>query len=113
MISIRFYQKKDKGSVHMTLRGHAGAAAKGEDLVCASATMLAYTAAQAMRFLYEQDKLKCRPRLRIREGEAVIIATPKPDALAEVLMAFWVVQAGVYVLSRNYPQYVTLEPLQV
>lgn len=113
MITARFYQKPDKGSIHMTLRGHSGSAPKGQDLICAAATMLAYTAGQAVQFLYEQDKLKCKPKVSIREGCAVVIATPKEDAVAETLHTFWVVQAGIHVLAANYPQYVTLEHLKV
>lgn len=113
MITAHFYQRPDRGSIYMTLKGHSGAAPKGQDLICASATMLAYTVGQAVQFLYEQDKLKCKPKISIREGRAVIIATPKEEALAETLHTFWVVQAGIHVLARNYPQYVTLEHLTV
>ena len=113
MITVRFYQKPSNGSIHMTLKGHANAAPKGEDLVCASATMLAYTAAQAVQFLFEQDKLKKKPKIHIKEGEATIIATPTEDAYAETLHIFWVAQCGIHVLCRNYPQCVTLEHLKV
>lgn len=113
MITARFYQRPDRGSIHMTLKGHSGAAPRGQDLICASATMLAYTAGQAVQFLYEQDKLKRKPKISIREGRAVIIATPKEETLAEVLHTFWVIQAGMHVLAHNYPRYVTLEHLAV
>ena len=113
MITAKFYQKPSNGSIHMTLKGHAGAAPKGEDLVCASATMLAYTVAQAVQFLFEQDKLKKKPKIHIREGAATIIATHTEDAYAETLHTFWVAQCGIHVLCRNYPQCVTLEHLKV
>ncbi len=113
MITAKFYQKPSNGSIHMTLKGHAEAAPKGEDLVCASATMLAYTVAQAVQFLFEQDKLKKKPKIHIREGAATIIATPTEDAYAETLHTFWVAQCGIHVLCRNYPQCVTLEHLKV
>ena len=113
MITARFYQKPGNGSIHMTIKGHAEAAPKGEDLICASATMLAYTVAQAVQFLDEQDKLKKKPKIRIKEGEATIIATPTDEAYAETLHTFWVAQCGVHVLAHNYPQNVTLEHLKV
>lgn len=113
MITVRFYQKPDKGSIHMTMKGHANAAPKGEDLICASATMLAYTAAQAVQFLFESGKLKCKPKISIRDGEATVIATPTEDAYAETLHTFWVAQCGIHVLAHNYPQCVTLEHLKV
>ena len=113
MITARFYQKPSNGSIHMTLKGHAGSAPKGEDLICSAATMLAYTVGQAVQFMYESDQLKKKPNIRITDGEATIIATPKEDAYAGVLTAFWVAQCGIHVLAHNYPQNVTLEHLKV
>lgn len=108
MIKVRFYRKVD-GSVHMTMKGHAGAGPAGEDLVCAAATTLSYTAAQAVQFLYEQDMLAREPKIEIRDGDAVVIATPTRDSFAEVLHTFWVVQCGAHILACNYPRNVELE----
>ena len=113
MITARFYQKPDYGSIHMTLKGHADAAPKGEDLVCSAATMMAYTVAQAVQFMQEQGKLKRKPKIRIRNGEAAIIATPTQEAYAEALHTFWVAQCGIHVLAHNYPGNVKLEHLTV
>ena len=113
MITATFYQKPSQGSIHMTLRGHSGAAPTGEDLICAAATMLAYTAAQSVQFLHEQGMLKRKPKIHISDGEATIIATPNEDGYAEVLHTFWVVQTGIYVLAHNYPQNVKLEHLKM
>ena len=113
MITARFYQKPSNGSIHMTIKGHAMTAPKGEDLICSAATMLAYTVAQAVQFMYECDKLKKKPKIHIEDGEATIIATPTEDAYAEALHTFWVAQCGVHVLAHNYPKNVTLEHLTV
>lgn len=113
MIKIHFWQEKDKGSIHMKVQGHSNTAPRGEDLVCASATMLVYTVAQAMTFMYEQGQLEAKPKLKIREGKAVIVAKPKEDYLAEVLHTFWVAQCGAHVLACNYPQFVSLNHLTV
>ena len=113
MITARFYTKPSNGSIHMTLKGHAEAAPKGEDLICASATMLAYTVAQAVQFMDEQDKLKKKPKISLREGNVAIIVTPKEEDYAEALHTFWVAQCGIHVLAHNYPQNVKLEHLTV
>ena len=113
MITAKFYQKPSHGSIHMKLQGHANAAPKGEDLVCASATMLAYTVAQAVKFLHEQGMLKKEPKISLREGSATIIATPTEEGYAPVLHTFWVAQCGIHVLQHNYPQNVKLEYLKV
>ena len=113
MITAKFYQKPDNGSIHMTLKGHAGTAPKGEDLVCSAATMLAYTVAQAVKFLYEQGQLKKKPKIHITDGSATIIATPTEEGYAPVLHTFWVAQCGIHVLQQNYPQNVKLEHITV
>ena len=41
MIEMKFFRGLEDGSVHMEFRGHAGTAPKGEDLLCAAATMVA------------------------------------------------------------------------
>ena len=110
MITAKF-SKADDGSIRMVLKGHAGAAPKGEDLVCAAATTLAYTAAQAVRFLHQQGKLKRAPKIDIRDGSATVIATPTRDGYAEVLHSFWVVQCGIHLLACNYPAHIQLEHL--
>jgi len=113
MIKIHFWQEKDKGSIHMKVKGHSNVAPKGADLVCASATMLAYTVAQAVSFMHEQGQLVEKPRIKIREGKAIVIAKPKEDYLAEVLHTFWVAQCGAHVLACNYPEAVRLNHLTV
>ena len=113
MITARFYQKPSNGSIHMTIKGHADSAPKGEDIICSAATMLAYTVAQAVQFLHEQGKLKKKPKIRITDGEATIIATPTEEAYAETLHAYWVALCGIHVLQHNYPQNVKLEHLTV
>ena len=111
MIHTVFYQKD--GTVCMQMQGHAETAPKGEDLVCAAATTLAYTLAQAVQFLYEQGWLEEKPKIQIEDGYAFVSASPNGDSLAETLMVFWVSQVGAYVLEHNYPQAVCLMPMEV
>lgn len=113
MITAKFYVKPENGTIHMEIKGHARAAPKGEDLICASATMLAYTVAQAVQFLWENGKLKKRPKIHITDGRAMVIAMPKEDGYAEALHTFWVAQCGFHVLCHNYPRFVELEPMRV
>ena len=113
MIKIHLWQERDKGSIHMKVKGHANTAPKGADLVCASATMLVYTVAQAMMFMHEQGQLLEKPRIMIREGKAIVSAKPKEDYFAEVLHTFWVAQCGAHTLAMNYPEAVSLNHLKV
>lgn len=113
MIDAKFYRKAEDDSIHMEFRGHAGTAPKGEDLVCSAATMVVYTAAQALQFLYEQGRLRSKPNVCIQEGYASVSAQPKPEALFETTMVFWVAQAGAHVLRYNYPQNIQLMPMRM
>ena len=113
MIKIHFWQEKDKGSIHLKVKGHSGTAPRGADLVCASATMLVYTVAQAMSFMYEMGQLLEKPRISIREGKAIVVAKPKEEFYAEVLHTFWVAQCGAHTLACNYPEAVSLNHLTV
>ena len=112
MITIKFYMD-NRGGIHLALRGHAGAAPKGQDLICAACTTLAYTAGQAVHSMNAQGKLAKPPRINIREGRAAIVATPKEETAAELLTAFRTVQCGAQVLAHNYPRYVRLEQLHI
>ena len=113
MVKIHFWQEKDNGTIHMKVKGHAATAPNGEDLVCASATMLVYTVAQAIAFMHEQGQLEEKPQIKIKEGKAIVVAKPKEDFLAEVLHTFWVAQCGAHVLACNYPEAVSLNHLTV
>lgn len=111
MIRAKFYTKND--SIHMSLKGHAGAAPIGEDLICAGATMMAYTVAQAVQFMMEAGKLKKRPKISLKEGNADIVVTPREEDYAEALHTFYVAQCGIHLLAHNYPEHVKLEHLTV
>ena len=108
MVKAEFFTNKESGSITLKLTGHAGQAKKGEDIVCAGASILAYTVAQAMQFMYEQGELKKKPRISLKEGDTIIVAKPKPESYAEALHTFFVAQVGYHLLAHNYPQYVTL-----
>lgn len=107
MISIKF-EETDKNTLIFTCKGHAGQAERGQDIVCASASILAYTLAQNIFFLQEKGKLKSKPRVTLRDGEAYISCRPKRNDFDEVLHTFFVVQLGYFLLAHNYPQYVEL-----
>lgn len=108
MIQAKFYTGAD-GSLHMAAQGHAGAAPKGQDLVCAAASALAETLAQAVERLYYQGMLRRCPRVELEEGRAEIIAQPKARFYKETAMVFWTVQNGMAALAAGFPGNVQLE----
>ena len=108
MVKAEFFTNKEYGTITLKLSGHAGQAEKGSDIVCAAASILAYTVAQSLQFMYEEGGLKKKPHLKLTEGDTVIVAKPKDDTYAEALHIFFVAQVGYHLLTHNYPQYVTL-----
>ena len=109
MVRAEFSRSDADGSITLVVNGHAGAAKEGEDIVCSSASILAYTAAQTLRFMYEDGGLKEKPTIRVEKGDALIVAKPNDDRYKEALHTFFVVQVGFLLLSRNYPEFVSLK----
>ena len=108
MVKAEFFTNKESGSITLKLSGHAGQAEKGTDIVCAAASILAYTVAQAIQFIYEEGGLKKKPHIKLEEGDTIIVAKPKAETYAEALHTFFVAQVGYHLLAHNYSQYVTL-----
>jgi len=108
MIDAKLSFDAQRGSMKLRIRGHAAAAPRGEDLVCAAVSALALTAGQSAQLLMQQDLLTRPPMVRLEAGDALVVVTPRNTALAEVLMCFWTVQCGLFALARQYPEYITL-----
>ena len=113
MVRAAFYTDKSSGSITLKLTGHAGAAEKGQDIVCASASILAYTVAQTMEYMHAEGGLRKKPRIEFSDGNATIVAKPKEDSYAEALHTFFVAQVGYSLLAHNYPQYVELKSFKL
>lgn len=113
MIEAAFYTDKSSGSISLKLYGHAGAAKKGSDIVCASASILAYMVAQTLEYMHAEGGLRKKPRIEFEDGNAIIVAKPKAESFAEALHTFFVAQVGYALLARNYPQYVELKSFKL
>lgn len=108
MIQVAFQEAQNRRALSFRLQGHAGQAPHGQDLVCAAASILAYTAAQVISDMYADSKLSLRPCIRLNRGDALVVVRPKEEFYDEALYALYLVQRGYYLLERNYPQYVKL-----
>lgn len=109
MIHAKFYCVDPEGSLHMVMWGHAGAAPKGQDLVCAGASVVACALAEGMEMAYEQGMLRRYPRIVLQAGKAEVIALPKTAFFRDVLMLFWMAEVAMNLLGREFPQNVSLE----
>ena len=108
MIKVSFKRGTENKVIIMSVKGHAGQDNTGHDLVCASASILAYTVAQYLQYVYKRGGLQKKPRIEMKDGDALIIAKPTEEFEGEVLNAFFVAEVGYSLLAHNYPQYVEL-----
>lgn len=101
-------RENETGRICLSVIGHANVADVGKDIICASASMLAYTIAQMVQDYYEMGALMCPPKIILKSGRSNVTCIPKKDYYEEVRYAYLVVQTGLNLLARNYPEYVSL-----
>ena len=110
MIVAKFTRDEFKRMVSLHVNGHAGQNTLGNDIVCASASMLAYTVAQNIKGAEERGILKYPPKMKMKSGEFIITARAKDDTgYMDILHTYLVIQTGYVLLAHNYPQYVAVE----
>lgn len=108
MIHVTFEENREKKSIILRMKGHAGQAAAGKDIVCAAASILAYTVAQTVSYMFSDGKLRRKPCIRLSKGDALVTVRPRQEYYDEALYAFFVAQVGYSLLAKNYPQFVKL-----
>lgn len=100
MIVVRY----DRGRCRLRLFGHAGSGRKGEDLVCAGASTLAYTLAASVSALEQAGKAE-QVKILLEPGCADIACVPRDPA---VLAAYDTVYRGFGLLAKNFRKYVRI-----
>lgn len=100
---------KHCGAYTLVMVGHSGQAPRGEDLVCAAATIAAYQAAQVARDMYAAGKLHDKPRTRLTDGNARITVRPIMEADGETAHAFYVIGTALRLLAHNYPDFISFD----
>lgn len=108
MIKTEFVKKED-GTVSLSVKGHAGMAARGQDIICSAASILVLTLAQTLDYIYPEGWLTEAPLTEICEGSAFISARPKEDFTCEIMHTFFIAEVGFSLLAKNYPQHVQLK----
>ena len=72
MIQAVYYRRYNR----LTVTGHAGAAEPGHDLVCASASILAYTLAANVANMADNGQVR-EPIIKTMEGDTEISCKPR------------------------------------
>lgn len=106
LIKVTFTESGKKLSLRV--EGHAGYADIGEDTVCASATILAFTVAQFVKSAGEKGDLVASPEIKLERGDAFISCEPTEETAYETHNMYAFAKLGYQLLAHNYPQYVKL-----
>ena len=108
MLKLTFEQKENK--LTLKLKGHAGQADIGHDIVCASASILAYTVAQFVKEAEVSGYLKASAEIKLESGDSFISCEPVDDMLIDMQNVYLFAEKGYHLLAHNYPQFVDLKP---
>lgn len=104
MIEAVYYRKDNR----LTVTGHAGSAEPGKDLVCAAASMLAYTLAANVANMADNGQVM-QPLIKTEAGNAEICCVPRRDLKASVMLVFDSVCVGFALLAHDNPEYIKYE----
>ena len=104
MIQVTYYRSYNR----LTVTGHAGSAEPGKDLVCASASMLAYTLSANVANMADNGQVR-EPIMNMEEGNTEISCNPRHNLKATVTLVFDTVCAGFDLLAYEYPEYISYE----
>lgn len=105
MIQIVYHRKFHR----LTMEGHAGSADHGKDLVCASASILAYTLAKNVLKLAAGGQIRMSPVVKMEEGRTEICVTPRSGFQSVVTLIFDSLCIGFALLANDYPENVSYE----
>ena len=105
MIRLQWSVTQQEG-LRVEMRSHAGAARnpEGHDLVCAAASMLCITLAQALTALCDA------PRIGADSGWAELYGVPRPGEGERLRTAWQTVLGGFEWLQRQYPRCLEVRP---
>ena len=104
MIKVIYHRDLNRVSVV----GHAMSAEKGQDLVCASASILIYTLASFVENMKDAGQVY-NPTVELKEGDALISCSPPNKFKKSVTLVFDSLCAGFEILARDYPDNVSYE----
>ena len=104
MIAVTYLRNQHK----LTIAGHACSGEPGHDLVCASASILAYTLAASVANMSAAKQVR-GAKIHLEEGAGVISCKPVRRFNAPVTLIFDTLCAGYELLANNYPDNVSYE----
>lgn len=109
MIRAKFEQTEGGKALALTVDGHAHYDDVGKDIVCASASILAYTVAQSVKSMHDRGLLKKKPTIKLKDGDACVVCKPSKSGTVEANYAYHFAQVGFALLAHNYPDFVRVK----
>lgn len=104
MIQAVYYRKYNR----LTVEGHAKSGEPGHDLVCASASMLAYTLAANVANIADHGQA-IAPIMDLTPGNAEVSCNPISRHKATVTLVFDAVCTGFELLAHSYPENISYQ----
>ena len=104
MITVQLNRKAEPMSLHVT--GHAGFASMGQDIVCAAASILVYTAGELALDMERRGQLRCPPVVKLRPGDAQVFFTPDGAGRQRAETGLETVGYGFALLAKKYPRWI-------
>jgi uncharacterized protein YsxB (DUF464 family) len=104
MITVVYHRDLNR----LEMEGHAQSGDVGHDLVCASASILAYTLASFVENMRGAGQTK-HPTIKLSDGHALIDCNAPNRYKGSVKLAFDTVCAGFELLARDYPDNISYE----
>lgn len=98
----------DRDYHRVSLTGHAQSDEKGKDLICASASILAYTLAGFVKKAEEESLVWCS-LIYLEEGDAIISCSPNAGQSDGITLVFDSICRGFELLARDYPDNISYE----
>lgn len=108
MITVDIFEDTEGESYNLIIKGHSGQAEEGKDIVCASASILAYALAQSIDDIFDKGGLKNPPTIKLNKGDSVIYCEPTASCMPIVFTAYYYALQGYSLLAEHYPTYVRL-----
>jgi uncharacterized protein YsxB (DUF464 family) len=104
MITVVYHRDLNR----LEMEGHAQSGDVGHDLVCASASILAYTLADYVKKAEEENRVWCSLTY-LEEGDAIISCSPNEGKSDAITIVFDAICRGFELLARHYPDNISYE----
>lgn len=106
MVKVTYHREYNR----LTVTGHAGAAPVGQDLVCASVSILTLTLAENVRNMAQCGIVR-NPIIEIADGNAEISFKTKSGFKSIAMQTFQAVVVGYEILATKFPENISFEIL--